>query len=98
MSKNSQPTSQQLSSTPSEPSLFPNESSRRLRTLRDLTDRLLAEVDDLVAGKTNPARLNAVTNATGKFISAIRIQLEYAKARGFKPQITSIGMTEHKSA
>jgi len=67
--------------------------ARRLRTLNDLTETLLEEVSVLVSGKSNPARLQAITNATGKFIASIRIRLEYAKQRGIKPFIPEIPET-----
>jgi len=57
------------------------------KNLNDLRTILCEEIDKLREGKTTPASINAITNATGKVFSSIKLQMEYAKLVGKKPDI-----------
>lgn len=61
------------------------------KNINDLREILSQEIDKLREGKTTPASINAITNATGKIFSSIKLQMEYAKLLGEKPDIKFIG-------
>ena len=56
-----------------------------IKTTRNLREILSAELTALRNKKTTPQRLNAICNATGKYISTIRLDIEMAKFMGIKP-------------
>ncbi len=51
-------------------------------TIRDLRGILIEEIDKLQKGKSSPAIINAITNATGKVFSSVKLEMEYAKLIG----------------
>jgi hypothetical protein len=52
---------------------------------------LLADtVRELRAGTSSPATVNALSNATGKILSSVKLEMDYYKAIGRKPQIEMI--------
>ena len=55
-----------------------------IETLRSI---LIETVTELRAGTTPPGTAEAISNASGKIIASIRLQLEYAKARGEVPKM-----------
>lgn len=57
------------------------------KNINDLREILSEEIDKLREGKTTPASINAITNATGKIFSSIKLEIEYAKILGEKPEI-----------
>lgn len=64
------------------------------KNINDLREILSQEIDKLREGKTTPASINAITNATGKIFSSIKLQMEYAKLLGEKPDIKFIGSSK----
>jgi len=60
------------------------------KNINDLREILSEEIDKLRAGKTTPANINAITNATGKIFSSIKLEMEYAKTLGKKPNVKYI--------
>lgn len=60
------------------------------KNINDLREILSEEIDKLREGKTTPANINAITNATGKIFSSIKLEMEYAKMLGEKPEILFI--------
>lgn len=56
-------------------------------TLDDLRQVLSEAIRDLRAGTANPASVNALSNATGKILSSVKLEMEYAKATGRRPHI-----------
>jgi len=55
--------------------------------INDLRNILCDEIGKLRNGETTAANVNAVTNATGKILSTIKVQLEYAKLTGKEPDV-----------
>jgi hypothetical protein len=47
--------------------------------MNDIREVLSAEIENLRNDKTTPANLNAITNATGKILATVKLELEYAK-------------------
>ncbi len=58
-----------------------------IKTIDDLRQVLLEEITKLRAGKTTPAAINAITNATGKVFTSVKLEIEYRKMLGQKPVI-----------
>ena len=57
------------------------------KSLDDLRKILSEEIDKVREGKTSAANVNAVTNATGKILSSIKLEMEYYKLLGKVPEI-----------
>jgi hypothetical protein len=57
------------------------------KSLDDLRKILSEEIDKVRDGKTSAANVNAVTNATGKILSSIKLEMEYYKLLGKVPEI-----------
>ena len=49
-----------------------------IRKVKDLRSVLVDQINKLRRGDATPAQTNAVTNATGKIISTLRMEIEYA--------------------
>lgn len=64
-----------------------------ISTINDLRTILAEEINKIRNGETNAANVNAITNATGKILSTIKLELEYGKLIGKQPDIPFI---EHK--
>jgi hypothetical protein len=65
-------------------------------TLNELRGILSDEIDKIRSGSTTAANVNAVSNATGKILSTIKLELEAVKLLGRKPtSLAAIaGLTE----
>lgn len=71
-----------------------NQSSKLPKTINDLRLILSEEIANLRSGKSSPAVVNAVTNATGKILSSVKLEMEYLKLLGAKPNIPFIKQIE----
>jgi hypothetical protein len=56
-------------------------------TLNELRGILSDEINRLRNGDTSAASANAVSNATGKILSSIKLEMEYQKLTGRKAHI-----------
>jgi len=54
---------------------------------------LVEEIIKLRKGETTPASINAITNATGKILSSVKLEIEYHKMLGLKPDIDFVQLT-----
>ena len=57
---------------------------------------LAEEIDKLRKGKTNAASVNAVTNATGKILTTVKLEMEYCKQVGQTPSIDFVKLPAPK--
>jgi len=64
--------------------------------INSLRNILAEEIDKLRQGQTNAANVNAVTNATGKILSTVKLEMEYCKMVGKTPDIGFISISEKK--
>ena len=64
------------------------------KTLNDLRQILSEEIDKIREGKTSAANVNAITNATGKILSSVKLEMEYVKLLGKVPRLDFIGELE----
>lgn len=64
--------------------------------INDLRAILAEEIQKLRNEETTPAAVNAVTNATGKILTTVKMEMEYAKLIGVTPQIEFIQLKPHK--
>ena len=67
-----------------------------LRTVEDLRAILADEIGKIREGKTTPANVNAITNASGKILSTIKLEIEYNKLHGKVPEIGFISTNKTK--
>ncbi len=66
-----------------------------LDEIRVILSDEIAKVRD---GESSPARANAVTNATGKILSSVKLEMEYFRLIGRTPNIPMLaGESESKS-
>ena len=61
-----------------------------IKTVNDLRKVLAEQINRVRSGKSTPAQSNAITNATGKILSSIRMEIDYAKLIGETPHIDFI--------
>lgn len=61
-----------------------------IRTVNDLRVILAEEIAKIRAGTTTAANVNAITNATGKILSTVKMEIEYSKLLGRTPHIPFI--------
>jgi hypothetical protein len=61
-----------------------------VRTIDDLRSILADEIGKIRKGETTAANVNAVTNASGKILSTVKLEMEYAKLVGKTPHIAFI--------
>ena len=64
------------------------------KSLNDLRTILSEEIDKVRTGTTSAANVNAVTNATGKILSSIKLEMEYYKLLGKVPDIDFLKQLE----
>lgn len=50
--------------------------------LNDIREMLSAEIGKLQGGETTAANLNAITNATGKLLGTVKLEMEFYKLVG----------------
>ena len=55
--------------------------------IESLRNILIETVSSLRSGQTPPATAEAISNASGKIIASIRVQLEYARMRNEVPKL-----------
>ena len=59
-------------------------------TLDELRVLLSDSIRDLREDKANAANVNAISNATGKFLSTVKTQMEYYRLIGRTPSIPDL--------
>lgn len=55
--------------------------------IADIRQALSEGIRSLRDGKATPASINALSNATGKILSSVRLEMEYHKLIGTTPDI-----------
>lgn len=65
--------------------------------INNLRTILAEEINKLREGSTTPANVNAITNATGKILSTVKLEMEYHKLLGKVPDIDFIKVKNGKS-
>jgi len=59
-------------------------------SLMDLRGILAEQIDRIRTGDATAATVNAISNATGKYLSTIKIELEYHKLLGKTPHMPGL--------
>jgi flagellar biosynthesis/type III secretory pathway chaperone len=67
-----------------------------IKTVNDLRTILAEEISKIRNGTTTAANVNAITNATGKILSTVKMEIEYNKLLGKTPFIPFIESSEQK--
>lgn len=58
---------------------------------------LWASIEGIRSGKSSPAQVNAISNACGKFLGTIKLEMEYQKLTGRTPKIAALMESEEES-
>ncbi len=64
--------------------------------INELRGVLSEEIEKIRAGTTTAANVNAVTNAVGKILSTVKLEMEYCKLTGKTPAIELLTAGEGK--
>lgn len=67
-----------------------------MKTMNEIRNLLCEEIDALREKKTTPANVNAIVNATGKILTTIKMELEYAKSVGKQANMQFIQLEDVK--
>lgn len=65
-----------------------------MQNMNDIRAMLCDEIQRLRENKTKPADVNAITNATGKILSTIKLEMEYAKLLNKQPDVAFIQLSD----
>ncbi len=68
-----------------------------IKRIDDLRRILSEEITKLRKGETTAASVNAITNASGKILSSVKLEIEYGKLLGTTPVIGFIAPAEKKA-
>lgn len=68
-----------------------------MKNMNDMRTMLCETIQELRDNKTTPANVNAIVNATGKIISTIKLELEYAKLLNRQPVNSFVQLSEKKT-
>lgn len=63
-----------------------------MQNIKELRDDLLKVFSQLRDEEIDPKRAHELSNAAGKIISSVGVQLKYANQRGEKPEIPFLAM------
>jgi hypothetical protein len=63
------------------------EARPKQKNLDDIRVVLSDAIDDLREGKSSAATVNAISNASGKILSTVKLEMEYFKLLGKVPNI-----------
>ena len=59
-----------------------------MKSMTDIRELLSEQMDALKKQETTPGSVNAVCNATGKFLATIKLEMEFARMVGRTPEGT----------
>ena len=60
---------------------------KKINNIKELRDDLLKVYAGLRTGKTTASEAKEATNTAGKVISSCKVQMEYSKLKGEKPEV-----------
>ena len=61
-----------------------------LKTINDMRAILAEEIQKLRNGDTTAANVNAIVNASGKILTTVKMEIDYARLLGHTPDIAFI--------
>ena len=70
----------------------------QILNIQDLRTILAEEIMKIRREETTPGNVNAIVNATGKILSSVKMEMEYAKMLGKTPRIDFIKVKELSKA
>ena len=62
--------------------------NEQAKSMSDIRQLLAEQMDSLKEEKTTAATVNAMCNATGKFLATIKLEMEFARMVGRQPEGT----------
>ena len=66
-------------------------------SVKAIRDILWNEIHSLRTGETSAANVSAITNATGKILSTVVLQMKYAQLTGQKPDVEMLTIDVKKT-
>ncbi len=69
----------------------------KLPNINDLREVLWGNVQGIKKGTTTTEQANATTNAVGKYLSTVKLEMDYCKIVGKQPDLTIFGVTDEHS-
>lgn len=57
-----------------------------MKNMTELREVLCEQIDALRAKTTTPVQVNAICNATGKILASIKLEIEYCRLMGRRPE------------
>lgn len=69
-----------------------------MKTMQQIREMLCEEIDALRAKTTTPANVNAIVNATGKILTTVKMEMEYAKLMNKQPDLKFMSLSLAESA
>jgi hypothetical protein len=65
-----------------------------MKNMNDIRAMLCEEIQSLRDGKSDPKRVQAISSATSRILTSIKLELDYAKLQSRKPHVGFIQLTE----
>jgi len=65
-----------------------------MKNMNDIRQMLAEEIQKLRDKQTTPANVNAIVNATGKILSTIKMEIDYAKLTNKHAKIDFIQLSD----
>lgn len=68
----------------------------KLPNINEIREVIWGTIQDVKKGLTTAGQANAVTNATGKYLSTVKLEMEYCKLTRKQPDLTVMfGIEDH---
>lgn len=58
-----------------------------MKNVEDLRKEAIENLEAIKDGQIKPAHASEINNSIGKIVNSLKVELEYAKLRGEKPEI-----------
>ena len=68
-----------------------------MKNMNEIRTMLCDEIEKIRTGNSTPANANAIANLTGKILSSIKLELEYAKLANKNPKDSGFIELEEKA-
>lgn len=67
-----------------------------MKTIEELREFMISQMQRAAAGETTASHVNACSNMVGKFLSSIKLEIDYNKMLGTNPDISFLGKSKVK--
>jgi len=66
-----------------------------IKTMNDLREMLSVKMDGLADKEDTASNVNAICNATGKYLSTVKLEMEFAKMVGVSPSPAFLALMDN---